>query len=114
MGFFSGAADELQAALVEQEARKRRAMLDAITLKDSQSRDEDRKANREIQRENLAVSRAAREEARVVRRGIAAPRAARGCGRRVGQHEHVGHSCQSSHHAFPVLVCQYTEDDRTW
>jgi hypothetical protein len=62
MGFFTGAAEGLQDALVEQEMRRRQAMLDAINAESRKSQEEDRRSNREIQRENMLSAKAQREQ----------------------------------------------------
>jgi hypothetical protein len=68
MGFFTGASDALQEALIQQEEQRRREMLDAIAADDRRSRDEDRKTNREIQRENMESQKAARTQAEALQK----------------------------------------------
>src|SRR4051812_3373698 len=57
------ASDALLEFLAKREAEKRQAMLDALTAKEQQARDEDRRTNREIQKENLEISRTTRQAA---------------------------------------------------
>lgn len=63
MSWFTGAADGLQEALIENEVRRRQQMLDAIAAEDRQDRKADREDGRAIQREQLAAAKESREQA---------------------------------------------------